>query len=371
MASTVRQVSNRRELTEFVRLPRKIYCNDPLWVPPLQSDALKELDPRRGVFYQLGEAALFILYRDGDPVGRISAHVNFQYEKYQDTQTGFFGFFECERDQQSAEKLLETAGNWLREKGKRRMIGPMSFTVYDECGILCEGFDTMPVVLVAYNPPYYNDLVKGAGFEKVIDWYAFMVSRDLSIRPLFYKIRDRVMAQKDLRIVTLEMKHLDRAVADIAGIFKHAWSENWGHVPLTEGQVRHMVGQLKPVVVPELTYLAYLDGKCIGFSLSVKDVNPALQRANGRLFPFGFLKILMAMPRIHRIRTIAMGVLKPYRHRGIDIAFYLNTIEKGVSMGYVESECSIIVESNKRMIGALEDLSARRYKTFRIYGAEL
>ena len=167
------------------------------------------------------------------------------------------------------------------------------------------------------------------------------------------------------------MKKLDEAVGYIGPIFKDAWMENWGHVPFTDGQLADLKEELKYVVEPDLTYLAFLENQCVGFSLSAKDANPALKKANGRLFPFGLFKIMLAMKKIKRLRTIAMGVLKEHRHKGLDTLFYLNTIEEGIKLGYTESECSLIVETNQRMIGALEHLDAERYKTYRFYQKEL
>jgi len=371
MNLTVKKVQERKELKQFMRFPWRVYKEDPYWVPPLIMEQMKVLDKKRGPFFEFGEAEYFMAFDGDEPVGTISAHINHQYEKYHDQETGFFGFFECVNNQDVANALLAAAQEWLKTKGKVKMLGPMSFCIYDISGMLYQGFDSRPVVLLSYNPPYYNDLMACAGLNKVIDWYAFMVRQDSKLNPALVRIKDRVMRQEDLKIVPLDMKRFEEHVRMVGRIFSDAWMENWGHVPLTDNQIKHLAEELKLVVVPELTFFAFVDGECVGFSLSVKDVNPALQKANGRLFPFGIFKILFGMRKVSRLRTIAMGVLKEHRHRGIDIAFYLNTIEKGVTMGYVESECSIIVETNQRMITALEDLSAERYKTYRFYEKRL
>jgi len=363
----IRPVESKRDLKTFVHLPWRIYRNDPYWVPPLLSDEFKVLDLKKGTFTTLGEARYFLAFIDGQPVGRISAHVNHQYEKFHDQDTGFFGFFECIDDQEVADALFAAGAGFLRSKDKKRILGPMSFCLYDISGVLYEGFDSSPVILLAYNPKYYNDLLQKAGFVKAIDWYAFLVNSNVAIRPGLHRVKERVLQQEGLEIVTLQKKDYHERVKDVGRIFADAWMENWGHVPLTDKQVEDLAEELKLVVVPELTYFAFYHGECIGFSLSIKDLNPAIKKANGRLFPFGLLKILLASRKVHRLRTIAMGVLKEHRHRGIDIAFYLKTIEEGSKMGYEDSECSIIVETNKRMIGALEDLSAARYKTYRYY----
>jgi hypothetical protein len=368
MDLTVRKISDKKGLKQFVLFPWQIYKNDPYWVPPIISEQMHFLDKKKGVFFEFGEAEYFMAFDGDKPVGRISAHINHQYDKYQqDQSTGFFGFFECINDKQVANALFKEAFAWLKSRGKGRVIGPMSFCVYDEIAMLCDGYDSLPVIMTTYNPPYYNDLCTAAGFTKEVDWYAFLITKDVKIKPAIYKIRDRVMRQPNLRIETLNIKKIDEAVELITPVFRDAWGENWGHVPLTDKQFEYIKNALKFVVIPEITYLAFLDDKCIGFSITIKDANPAIQKANGRLYPFGMFKMMWHLRKVHRARTLLMGVLKEHRHRGIDLVFYLNTVEKGVKIGFDDSEGSVILETNQRMIRALEDLQAKRYKTYRIY----
>ncbi|MDZ7724094.1 MAG: N-acetyltransferase [candidate division KSB1 bacterium] len=365
MSIQIKPVSGQH-LKTFVKLPWTLYQDDPCWVPPLISDQLNYLNPKKGPFYEFGDAELFLACKDDVPVGRISAQIDRQYESHQDAETGFFGFFESINDIEVAEQLLHTAETWVRDHGKSRICGPFNFTLYDASGLLVKGFDTLPVLLTNYNKSYYAGLLEQCGYRKHIDWYAFRVSSDLHIRPVFYRIRERIRRQ-GIVIKSIDMKKLDEAVDYIGPIFNEAWAGNHGHVPLTDRQLEEFKAELKYAIEPDLTYLAFLDGQCIGFSLSVKDANPAIQKANGRLFPFGLFKIMHGMRHVKRLRTFAMGVLKEHRNRGLDIVFYLDTIENGIKMGYTESECSVIVETNNRMIGALEDLNAEQYKTFRFY----
>lgn len=366
MPVKIKKIDNKKGLMQFIKLPWQIYKNDPNWVAPLIISEKENLDKEKGAFFANGKAEYFMAFDNGRPVGRISAHINHQYEKYRDHETGFFGFFECIDNAEIARHLFTAAEEWLRKNGKSRMIGPMSFGMYDISGLLIQGFSP-PVVMTAYNPPYYRALLESNGLEKAIDWYAFLVSKASKINPVLLRIRDRVKRKKDLRIRSLDLKNLDSEVEHIQKIFTHAWMENWQHVPFTKAELEHLKNELKQIVVKEVTELAFYKGECIGFSLSIKDANQALKKANGRLFPFGLLKILWHMRKISRMRTIAMGVRKEHRHRGIDIAFYVDTIEKGTELGYTDSECSIIVESNTRMINALEDLCAKKHKTFRFY----
>lgn len=367
MKLSIKPVETTRDLSRFIRLPWTIYQNDSLWVPPLIHDQKRFLSINKGPYFEHGKAQYWLAFKDNHPVGRIAAHISGQYEQYRDRETGFFGFFESINDQTVAQKLFEHAEQWLEKHGKSRILGPQSFGLYDIAGLLYDGFDTPPPILLAHNPPYYRDLLERCGFRKAIDWYAFLVNKTVRLDPRLWRVRDRILRRPNLSIIPLDPKKIDQAAKDIKPIFANAWKENWGHVPFSEKEFAYMVHELSQVLVPELTYLAYLDGQCIGFSLSIKDVNPALQKANGRLFPVGILKILLHLPKIKKLRTIAMGILKEHRHKGIDIAFYLNTIEKGINMGFTESDCSIIVETNHAMIQALRDLDAQCYKTFRFY----
>ena len=371
MSVEIKKVTTKKELKVFLYLTKTLYKDNPYFVPPIYSDKLKFIDPEKGTFFEFGQADYFIAYKDNKPVGRIAALTDSMYEEYHDSETGFFGFYECIDDQEVANALYETAANWLKDRNKTKMRGPMSFTLYDESAFLYKGFDSLPVIMLPYNLEYYNDQAVKCGLKKAIDWYAFMVSVKVKIKPVFFKIRDRAMRQKGVEIRPVDMKQFDKAVEEFGVIFKEAWAENWGHVPFAEKQLLHHANEMKQVIIPEITYLAYIDGKCVGFMLNVWDANPALKKANGKLFPFGIIKILLEMKKIKRVRTVAMGVLKEYRHRGIDIAFYINAYEQALKMGIQESECSVIVESNHRMIGALEDLDAKRYKTYRFYEKEI
>ncbi len=367
MSITVTKVQSKKELKKFVRLPWQIYKNDPYWVPPLINDKMKFLDKKRGVFFEFGEAEYFLAYKNGQLAGRIDAHVDHQYEKYHDMDTGFFGFFECINDQEVANALFEAAEDWVSKKGKTKILGPESFTIYDETAMLYDGFDSSPVILLTYNPPYYNDLVTGHGFEKAIDWYAFVLRRDVKPKASMYRVRDRVLKQHNVAIKPLTKKEINKRLEQIKVIFKDAWRENWGHTPLTERQYEHLASELKLVVKPEMTYFAEVGDKTVGFILTILDANQAIKRANGRLFPFGLIKIMLGLKKIKHIRILAMGVLEEYRNRGLDVAFYLETIDTGMRLGLEECECSMIVETNELMIHALEKTGAKKYKTYRIY----
>ncbi|MGC9323673.1 MAG: hypothetical protein ACP5G0_02875 [Desulfomonilia bacterium] len=365
----VKHVEGRGLRNQFIMLPwsARIYDRDPLWIPPIISDQKKLFNPRKGYFFEIGEAQLFLAYKNGMPVGRISAHVNHLYEEKYDTETGFFGFFESIDDILVAQALFDAAAGWLKSRGKKVMNGPQSFSIYDSVGFVTEGFDVMPVVGLFHFAPYYKDLAEACGFSKCIDWHCFLVKKIDDYRPYLEKVRLGIMKDMDVEFKTLEKGDMARRVKEIVEIFNVAWDGNWGHLPLTQKQAEMFYSELKMIAIPELTIFAEKDGKTIGFIISIPDVNPYLRILNGRLYPWRVLRVMRGVKKTKKIRTLIMGVLPEYRGQKIDDVFYLKTIEDGVRLGFTESDCSLIVETNTKMIGALKPLFAQRYKTYRIY----
>ena len=364
---SIRKVDTAEDLHRFVRLPWKIYAGYPHWVPPLLSEQKHFLNREKGPFFEIGEAEYFLALRDAEPVGRISAHINRQWNQHYKDRKGFFGFFECVEDREVAALLFQAAGNWLREQGRTSILGPISFSVYDELGLLIDRFDQDPVVLLAYNPPYYVGLIEGLGFQKAVDWYAYLMTDQTPIDRVFFEVRDRVLKRNGLVIRNANLKQFDQEAVRVKAIFNEAWSENWGHLPFTDKQFDHLAKGLKMILDERLVFIGEIMGEPVGVCVSIPDVNQALKRANGRLLPFGWYHIWQGLKRVRKLRTIIMGVKKEHRHAGIDVAFYAETVEKGKGLGYTESECSLVVETNTWMRKALEDLGAGIYKTYRLY----
>lgn len=356
-------------------MPWSIYRGLEHWVPPVISDQLAFLDPRRGVFFEHGEAELFLAFRDGLPVGRISAHLNHRHDAVHGEGTGFFGFFECRDDEDASRALFGAAEEWLRSKGRRRAVGPLSFGVYDEIGVLLDAYDEDPYVMTSYNPPYYPRLVEGAGYRKEVDWYAFRGiagETDAKTDRAFYLLRERAARNAGLRIRPLDLKrHLEREKAVVSRIFAEAWDRNWGHVALSRSEFDRLTAQLKGVVVPELSLVAELHGEPVGMTLSTWDVNEAIKKIDGRLFPFGAIRLLWNLKRTDRFRLILMGVLERYRNMGIHIALIADVMRNAVRLGFAEAEMSLVVETNAPMLAVFKSVRAERSKTWRIYAKEL
>jgi GNAT superfamily N-acetyltransferase len=370
---TIAPVETRRQRMEFIKMPWDLYRDDPHWVPPLIADQREYLDPKRGVFFDHGEARLFLARKDDKALGRITAHVNYLYDEQYGAETGFFGFFESTNDPQVAEALFAAAQNYLGSRGKRRILGPMNFGVYDEIGILVQGFDTPPVVMNLHSPPYYGPLLEKLGFKKTIDWYAYhgYIKDHQQVNPKLFALNDRLIQRSGIRLRKIDLRHVQREAAIIDEIFKPAWSQNWGHVPWTERELARLVDAVKRIALPELSFIAEIQDRPVGIALSIADANVAIKKINGRLFPFGFLTMLWGLKKTDRFRHILLGVLEEYRNRGIEIAFYTKIVENARKHGYREVEMSNIVETNYSMRNSLKHFPVKVYKTYRIYEKDI
>lgn len=366
----MRPVRTRGDLGRFLRLPFGIHAGNPNWVAPLLVERRAFLDRRKNPFFRHSEAELFLAERGGEPVGRIAAIENRRHlETYRDG-TGFFGFFECADDPEVAERLVAAAAGWVRERGLARLRGPMSFTINDECGLLIDAFDRPPVLLMSYNPPYYAHLLERAGFVKSQDLYAYRMDVPERV-PERLAAAVRAVAERGIVVRKLDFARFDEEVERVHRIHSRAWAENWGAVPLTVDEMRALAAELKPLADRDLVFLAEEGGEPVGVSVTVPDLHQALKLANGRLLPFGLLKILWAKRRIDAVRVLIMGVLPSHRNRGVDAAMYARTIEEARRKGYRWGEMSWVLESNPTMRRIIERLGGERYKTYRIYDLEL
>ena len=370
----VKKVTDKKMMMEFIKVPwtAKIYKYDPAWVPPVIADRVKFFDPKHGYFFEHGEAQFFIAYKDGKPVGRITAHTYKRYEEKYDKDTGFFGFYECIDNLDVSKALFEAARDWLRAKGKKKMNGPQSFTVYDEIGFDCINNGRMPVIGMFHYAHWYEKHALAFGLQKQVDWFCFMVKKDgLSWEPMF-KIREELQKKSEFTFVIAKKRDIPKRAEDIKNIFNIAWEGNEGHLPFTDRQFKHIFDDIKIIVIPELAIFAEKDGKTVGFILSVPDANPGFAKLNGRLFPWRMVRALWHVKRTSTIRTILLGVLPEYRGLGIDQILILMTIEIATKiLGFIQSDCSLIVESNKKMIGALKYVNADRYKGYRVFQMDI
>jgi GNAT superfamily N-acetyltransferase len=365
-------VTTSRDMREFIRLPWKIYHGDPHWVPPLVMDLKKLFDKKKYPFFQHSEADFFLARRNGETVGRIAAILNNNHNAFHHERCAFFGFFETVNDQAVATALLEKAADWAREKGMTALRGPANYSTNDTCGLLIDGFDSSPVILMTYNPRYYVDLIENAGFSKAMDLYAWWMIKEQGLNPKIIRVGEKVLQEENITLRTLNMKNFEREVEVIKKIYNEAWSANWGFVPMTDAEFDFLARDLKPAVDPRLVLLVEKDGEPVGFSLSLPDYNVALKKLNGRLLPFGLFKLLYYKRRIKHIRVLTLGVVRKLQtNSGIGAALYMETFRRGTAIGFNAGDFSWTLESNTLINRGMKLLGAKLYKRYRFYEREL
>ena len=368
------EVESDSDLSRFIELPFDLYRDDPNWVPPLISERKAFFNRKTNPFFRAAKIRLLLARRKGQYVGRIATCVNFQHNEYHQETTGFFGFFDVINDYAVAEVLLKVAMIKLKAEGMTQMVGPASFSTNQEVGMLIEGYDSPPVVMMTYNKPYYNDFVERFGLKKMKDLLAFKIVDTDSFDPRVVRIAERIRARENVRIRTLQMKDFAGEVARLLKVYNLAWSRNWGFVPMTEDEFRHLARDMKQIVDPHMVFIAEVEGQPVGFCLSLPNINQALKYINGRLFPTGLLKLLWHTKiknKINSVRIITMGIIPEYQKRGIDTLFYVETFKVGPTRAYTWGEMSWILEDNYPMVRAAELMGAKVYKKYRVYGMRL
>jgi GNAT superfamily N-acetyltransferase len=372
-------VETNKQRKQFIMLPWKIYKDYPHWVPQLIIDQKMLINTKKKPFYEHSELALFLAFKDKELVGRIGAIINHMHEDLYHEGVGHFGFFESINDKKVSSALFDAAAKWLKAKGKKIMRGPANPSVWDTNGLLINAFDLDPVVLTPYNPEYYIELVESYEFKKARDWFAYLMTSDMKFDPKVERITKILKKRKKITIRNVDLKKAKKEIKldkkEELGLFKlifnEAWEANWEYVPLTEHEIDFLAKELIPIADEELIFFAFVDGDLAGFSLSIPDFNQALKKINGRLLPFGILKLLSNVKNINRIRTFAMGIRPKYRKMGIDAIFYQETYERGIRLGYNQAECSLIVEDNYSMRDVLKGIKTKEYKTFRMYDKKI
>ena len=365
-------VDSPRDLNAFIAFPYELHRRDPLWVPPLRRDVKAMLVPKHNPFFEHAEARYFLARRDDRVVGRIAAIENRGHNEFHEDRVGFFGFFECIDDRTVANALFDAASTWLAERKLDVLRGPASFSTNDEVGLLVDGFDTPPTLMMPHNPRYYADLIEGSGFTKAKDLLAYQSIPEKSQLdgPFLARLRrgtDLLAKRYHITVRAIEPKRFDEELVVIKELYNQAWERNWGFVPMTDHEIDHVAAQLKQIMIPELVLFVYAHDKPIGFSVALPDLNVALKtNPSGRMFP-GILKILWAARNIHRLRILMLGTLPEWRNKGIDALMYRHIWERGMAKGMNWGEAGWILEDNTLMNNALERIGFVVYKRHRLY----
>jgi len=364
------KVSDKKQKKQFIDFPHDLYKDDPLYVPELYIAQNEMMDTKKYPLFEFSTVEYFLAKKDGKIVGRVAAIHNKNYNEYHKANAGFFGFYDIIDDYEVTEALLGAATAYLKERGLTEIIGPCNYSTNETAGLLVDGFDRSPLVMMTYNKPYYADHLEKYGFKKSMDLYAYMIwTKSVSDRTLrLAKALEERLERSGITIRNIDLKNLKQEVKNIKPIYNAIWQDNWGFVPFTEKEIIHLADSLKLIADDRWLYIAEDKGKIIGFNITLPDINQITKGfKKGRLFPFNVIKLLMNKKKTKYVRIIAMGVLEEYRKKGIEAIFFAKNIQTAKETGVEAGEASWVLESNDMMVRAAENLNGKRYKTYRLY----
>ncbi len=376
-AIVIRPVTDKASTRAFLDVPFSLYRDDPNWVAPLYLERFDHLNTKKNPYFQHADAQLFVAYRDGRPVGRISAqHDRLRLEHHKD-HTGQFGFFESENDAAVAHALFGAAEDWLRRRGLTKVQGPFNFSINDELGMLVHGFDHKPNMMMGHALPYYQTLMDAGGFRKAKDLIAYYTDDLGPLPPLLQRVTKRAMASGDIVIRPLDKKNIKRDIAIVMDIFNDAWSHNWGFVPFTSAELEKLANDMKMLVHGDYVAIVSYKGEDAAMSVTLPNLNDWIDGFNGRLLPFNWLKLAKAViaKRPPSIRMPLLGVRKKFQDGILGSAIAVAAIDRvrnyHISRGSKACEMSWILEDNTRIRHIIEELGGVPYKTYRIYEKDL
>ena len=370
-AIEVRPVQGRGELTKFIKLPFGLHRGTP-WVPPLIYERRQFLDKAKNPYFAHAEAEYFLAWRDGEPVGRITAQVDRRWDQFQGGSDGQFGFIEAEDDPEIFAALLGAAEDWVHGHGRERLVGPMDFTTNDECGLLIEGYERNPYILQPWHPPYYRERVEALGYGKTMDLFMWnlemgALKKGDAFADAIHAVADTVESEHGITVRNMRKNDLEAEIGRFMEVYNSAWERNWGFVPITDEEVAFQAKNLKQILDPRWTFMAERDGEILGAALTLPDINQVTKKMNGRLLPFGWLRFLLGKGRIDRVRVFALGVKPEYQHTGIAARFYVRHIETAAEVGVSGGEEGWILEVNEPMNRAMEGMGGTIVKRYRLY----
>jgi len=372
---SVESIEDRRA---FVSFPWRVYQDDPHWVPPIFSERMHFITPDHHPFSEHAQVQFFLAKRGSNIVGTIAAFINHRHNDFQNEQIGFFGFFEVLDDPEAAQRLLEAAENWVRQRGYEAIRGPAQYSTNEECGLLVDGFDDPPRILMTYNPRRYVGYIEGQGYQKAMDLHAYAIDTDIfaggsKFPPKLIRVVEKIKEKGDIHIRKVDMKHFDQEVERVKKIYNQSWSKNWGFVPMTDAEFKHLGEELRQVLDPDMTLVAEIDGEPIGVSITLPDLNQPLRFAYpGPKTPewLTMIKLVWNWKIKHQetwARVLILGVLQEHRARGVDALFYYETARAALKKGIKHVEMSWILENNDAISRPIRVMGGEVYKTYRFY----
>lgn len=373
-AVTVRPVMSYRDMGKFIDVPWHIYGNDPMWVPPLRLERRFHFS-RFNPFFKHGEWQAWVAYQNDQPIGRISAQIDSLHRERYGEDSGHFGLLECIDDSEVFAALMQHAEAWLASRKTRHVTGPFNLSINQECGVLVDGFDTPPVIMMPHSPRWYGRLLEEQGYLPAKDLLAYWVIVDFKTPRVMQALINRFSSQIKLR--TLRRNRFNEEMQILRDIFNDAWSNNWGFIPFTAAEFAELGRSLRLLLPDDFIQIAEVNGKPAAFMVALPNLNEVLAELNGNLFPFGWLKLIKRI-RNHEIRTgriPLMGVRKQFQNTPLGLALACRVIDAprqiAIARGMQEVEMSWILEDNAAMRGILDSIGSKQYKRYRIYGKTL
>lgn len=369
-------VDSPRLKKSFIDFPYFHYKSDPHWVPPLRMERADLLNPKKNPFFDYARVQLFLAQKNGSTVGRISAQVNQLHNERYGEKTGHFGLFECIDDGQVAAALFEAAGAWLQSQGMNKICGPFSLSINEECGLLIEGFDTPPYPFMAHNWPYYGGLLAASGFRKLKDLVAWKYDATRPVPETALAIANVVKDYPGLVIREVAKKKMPQEIRIISEVFNSAWEKNWGFIPWTERELTKAAKDLKLILNPKLALIAEVHGQPAAISIAFPNYHEIIRDLHGRLFPFGFLKLLYRLKtnKIKTSRLALLGIKKEFRQdvlQGLSVLLYTEMHRRGQELGVTGGELSWTLEDNEKISRGISLMGGEPYKKYRIYEKQL
>jgi GNAT superfamily N-acetyltransferase len=366
---TIHEVTSAADREAFVQMQFSLYRGDESFVPPIVAERRDFLNPERNPFFHEARCALFIAKRGSTVVGRVAATLDHRYNRFHHTSDGFMGLFESENELGIASSLLSMAADWAKRQGARRLVGPVNLAFHHDVGLLVEGFERPPSMMMPYNPRYYPKLFESNGFTKLKDLYSYELATAAGLPEKVVRFAQRARRNPSITLRRLNVSQPDKDVAQIKAILETMMKPGLGFAPLSDAEFMAAVNRMKPIIQlrPELSLIAEVDGVPVAFSITMPDAYVALKAANGYLFPFGLAKLLWAARGIKRVRVLLFGIQDGFRRRGIDALLALETHERALALGYTAGEMGWVLEDDTPVIRTIEATGAKKIKTYRLY----
>jgi hypothetical protein len=378
MAIEIREHRPGHDVKDFIQAGFVVFRDDPMWVPPLDFEIKERLSPKANPFFQRADVTLFTAWKDGVLAGRCSATVDREHLKVWKDDAGFFGFFDTIDDQDVAKALMDAAEKWLKARGMKRMLGPMSLYENDEIGCLVEGFDYPPNLMMAHSRIYQGKLIEGCGLEKEKDLFCWKYDADNPFPERVLKAWEHIKSMPEVLLRSVDPSQMERELRDIMDIYNDAWAGKWGMVPALPDEVKKIAKDMKLILDPDIAFMAEIHGKPAGMCIMLPNLNEAIADLGGKLFPLGWAKLLWRVKVKHpeSSRLMMLGIKGEARHNvkrygGLSAAMYVEVAKRGIAKGYKWGELSWTREDDAPINLGIRSMGAKIYKKYRVYNKPL